>query len=38
MCNILVGKSQGRRSIGRSKQKWKDHIKIDIGEKERENP
>jgi hypothetical protein len=31
--NILVGKPEGRRSLGRHRYTWEDNIKIDLGEK-----
>jgi hypothetical protein len=30
--NILVGKPEGRRPLGRPKRRWKDNIKMDLGE------
>jgi hypothetical protein len=30
--NILVGKPEGRRPLGRPKRRWKDNIKIDLTE------
>jgi hypothetical protein len=30
--NILVGKLEGRRSLGRSRRRWEDNIKMDLGE------
>jgi hypothetical protein len=30
--NILVGKSDGKISLGRPRRRWKDHIKIDLWE------
>jgi hypothetical protein len=30
--NILVGKHGGSRPLGRPKRRWKDNIKIDLGE------
>jgi hypothetical protein len=32
---LLVGKPEGRRSLGRPKSKWVDNIKIDLGEIDR---
>jgi hypothetical protein len=29
---ILVGKPEGKRQLGRSRRKWKDNIRIDLGE------
>jgi hypothetical protein len=31
-CRILVGKSEGKRSLGRPIRKWKDNIKMDLRE------
>jgi hypothetical protein len=31
-CNILVGKLEGRRPLGRPRRRWKDNIKMDLGE------
>jgi hypothetical protein len=30
--NILVGKTEGKRPLGRSMCKWEDNIRMDIGE------
>jgi hypothetical protein len=30
---ILVGKSEGKRSLGRPRRRWVDNIKIDLGER-----
>jgi hypothetical protein len=30
--NILVGKSEGKLSFGRSRNRWKDNIRMDIRE------
>jgi hypothetical protein len=30
--NILVGKPEGRRPLGRSRCRWEDNIKMDLGE------
>jgi hypothetical protein len=30
--NILVGRSEGRRSLGRPKRRWEDNIKLDLRE------
>jgi hypothetical protein len=30
--NILVGRSEGRRPLGRPRRRWKENIKIDLGE------
>jgi hypothetical protein len=29
---LLVGKPEGKRSLGRSRRKWVDNIRMDIGE------
>jgi hypothetical protein len=29
---VLVGKTEGNTSLGRSRQRWEDHIKMDIKE------
>jgi hypothetical protein len=29
---LLVGKSEGRRPLGRPRQKWEDSIRINLGE------
>jgi hypothetical protein len=31
-CNILVGKPEGRRPLGRPRRRWEDNIKMDLGE------
>jgi hypothetical protein len=31
-CNILVGKPEGRRPLGRPRRRWKDNIKVDLRE------
>jgi hypothetical protein len=31
-CRILVGKPEGKRSLGRPRRKWVDNIKIDLRE------
>jgi hypothetical protein len=36
-CRLLVRKTDGRRPLGRSRRRWVDKIKMDLGEKEREN-
>jgi hypothetical protein len=28
--NILIGKSKGRRPVGRSRHRWEDNIKMDL--------
>jgi hypothetical protein len=30
--NILVGKPEGRRPLGRPRRRWENNIKMDIGE------
>jgi transcription termination factor 2 len=30
---VLVGKSEGKRPLGRPRRRWKDNIKMDLGEK-----
>jgi hypothetical protein len=30
--NILVGRPEGRRPLGRPRHRWEDNIKIDLGE------
>jgi hypothetical protein len=30
--NILVGKLEGKRQLGSSRRRWKDHIRMDIRE------
>jgi hypothetical protein len=32
LCRLLVGKPEGKRSLGRQRRKWVDNIKMDIGE------
>jgi len=32
VCMVLVGKPEGRRPLGRPRQRWKDNIKMDIQE------
>jgi hypothetical protein len=32
---VLVGKSEGRRPLGRQKRRWEDNIKMDLTEVER---
>jgi 3-oxoacyl-ACP reductase-like protein len=29
---VLVGKSEGKRPLGRSRRKWEDNIKMDLSE------
>jgi hypothetical protein len=31
-CRILVGKSEGKRPLGRPKHRWADNIKMDLRE------
>jgi hypothetical protein len=31
--NILVGRPEGRRPLGRPRRRWEDNIKMDLGEK-----
>jgi len=31
-CNILIGKPEGKRSLGRSRRRWKDNIRMDLRE------
>jgi hypothetical protein len=30
MCSVLVGKPEGKRSLGRSRRRWEDSIKMDL--------
>jgi hypothetical protein len=30
--NILVGKPEGRKPLGRFRRRWEDNIKMDLGE------
>jgi hypothetical protein len=30
--NVLVGKSEGKRPLGRPRRRWQDGIKMDLGE------
>jgi hypothetical protein len=32
MCRVLVGKSEGKRPLGRPRRKWEDNIKADLQE------
>jgi hypothetical protein len=32
--NILVGRPEGRRPLGRPRRRWEDNIKLDLREKE----
>ena len=36
-CRVLVGKSEGRKSLGRPTIRWEDNIKMDIQEVEWEH-
>jgi hypothetical protein len=31
-CNILVGKREGKRSLGRPRRRWGDNIRMDLRE------
>jgi hypothetical protein len=31
-CNILIGKPEGKRSLARSRRRWKDNIRMDLRE------
>jgi hypothetical protein len=31
-CNILVGRPEGRRPLGRPRRRWEDNIKMDLRE------
>jgi hypothetical protein len=31
-CRILVGKSEGKRRLGRQRRRWVDNIKMDLGD------
>jgi hypothetical protein len=31
-CNLLVGKPEGKRPLGRSRRRWVDNIRMDLGE------
>jgi hypothetical protein len=30
--NILVGRPEGKRPLGRPRRRWEDNIKVDLGE------
>jgi hypothetical protein len=30
-CNILLGKPEGKRPVGRQRCRWEDNIKVDLG-------
>jgi hypothetical protein len=32
VCRVLVGKSEGKRQLGRPKRRWKDNITLDLME------
>jgi len=32
VCRVLVGKSGGKRPLGRPRRRWEDDIKLDLGE------
>ena len=32
VCRVLVGKPEGKRSLGRPRHRWEDNIKIDLQE------
>ena len=32
VCRVLVGKSEGKRPLGRHRHRWKDNIKMDLHE------
>ena len=32
VCRVLVGKPEGKRSLGRPRRRWKDNIKMDLQE------
>ena len=32
MCMVLVGKHEGKRSLGRPRRRWEDNIKMDLQE------
>jgi hypothetical protein len=31
-CKVLVGKPKGKRALGRQRRRWKDGIRMDLGE------
>jgi hypothetical protein len=33
VCRILVGKSEGKRQLGRPRGRWEDNIKMDLRER-----
>jgi hypothetical protein len=32
MCRVLVGKPEGRRTLGRPRRRWEDNIRMDLQE------
>jgi hypothetical protein len=32
LCNVLVGKPEGKKSLGRPRHRWEDNIRMDIRE------
>jgi hypothetical protein len=32
VCRVLVGKSEGKRPLGRPRRRWKDGLKMDLRE------
>jgi hypothetical protein len=32
---VLIGKSEGKRPVGRTRHRWKDNIKMDLGDRDR---
>ena len=34
VCRVLVGKSEGKRALGRPRNRWEDNIKMDLQEVE----
>jgi hypothetical protein len=32
VCNVLVGKPEGKRRLGRPRRRWEDNIKMDLQE------
>jgi hypothetical protein len=32
-CMLLVGKPEGKKSLGRQRRRWVDNIKMDLGER-----
>jgi hypothetical protein len=33
-CRLMVGKPEGKRPLGRSRRRWVDNIRIDLGDME----